>query len=46
MYGDIGTVALNMFRVFSVNLFVIVNAESCSELTEDMLEGYKAVYNI
>jgi len=45
MYCDIETVALNMFRVFSVNLFVIVKADSCSELTEVMLEGFKAVYN-
>jgi hypothetical protein len=34
-----------MFRVFSVNLFVIVKADSCSELREDMLEGFKAVYS-
>jgi len=30
VYGDIETVALNMFGVFSVNLFVIVKAGSCS----------------
>jgi len=31
-YGDLETVTLNMFRVFSVNLFVIVKADSWSEL--------------
>jgi hypothetical protein len=45
MYGDVETVAVNMFRVFSVNLFVTFKADSCSELTEDMLEGFKAIYD-
>jgi len=35
VYGDTETAALNIFRVFSVNLFVIVKADSCSELIED-----------
>jgi hypothetical protein len=40
MYGDLETVALNMFSVFSVNLFVIVKADSCRELYRRYAERF------